>query len=263
MDYALNRDKTEQDLLESALGCTCENAFEDMCRVKEMWHKEQGVQGFHLVQSFAAGEVTPELAHQIGLGFAERLLGGQFQAVVSTHLNTGHIHNHLVWNSVSLKDGRKYRSNHRSYITQVRRISDELCKQHGISIISTERSERAARPYAQWLAEQKGTATWKTPIQQDVDAAIASALTWKQFLRTLEQQGYRSVVPKFAGYTSSGIACFYEYIQRQKRDDVSNSGDINGKIYATEIILRVSFATFIKSGGTVHLLIFQEQKELC
>lgn len=74
---------------------------------------------------------------------------------------------------------------------------------------------------------------------------------------------HRSVVPKFAGYTSSGIACFYEYIQRQKRDDVSNSGDINGKIYATEIILRVSFATFIKSGGTVHLLIFQEQKELC
>lgn len=190
MEYALNRDKTEQDLLESALGCTCETAFEDMCRVKEMWHKEQGVQGFHLVQSFAAGEVTPELAHQIGLDFAERLLGGEFQAVVSTHLNTGHIHNHLVWNSVSLKNGRKYRSNHRSYITQVRRISDELCKQHGLSVISTERSKRAARPYAQWLAEQKGSATWKTPIQQDVDAAIASALTWKQFLRALEQQGY-------------------------------------------------------------------------
>lgn len=151
------------------------------------------MQGFHLVQSFAAGEVTPELAHQIGLDFAERLLGGEFQAVVSTHLNTGHIHNHLVWNSVSLKNGRKYRSNHRSYITQVRRISDELCKQHGLSVISTERSKRAARPYAQWLAEQKGSATWKTPIQQDVDAAIASALTWKQFLRALEQQGYSAL----------------------------------------------------------------------
>ena len=96
VDYALNKDKTEQDLFASALGCTCETAFEDMCRVKEMWHKEQDVQGFHLVQSFAAGEVTPELAHQLGLEFAERLLGGEFQAVVSTHLNTGHIHNHLV-----------------------------------------------------------------------------------------------------------------------------------------------------------------------
>ena len=96
IDKALNKDKTEQDLFASALGCTCETAFQDMCRVKEMWHKEKGVQGFHLVQSFAAGEVSPELAHQIGLEFSERLLGGHFQAVVSTHLNTKCIHNHIV-----------------------------------------------------------------------------------------------------------------------------------------------------------------------
>ena len=94
--YALNRAKTEQDLFESAIACTCKTAFEDMCQVKEMWHKTGGVQGFHLVQSFAAGEVTPELAHQIGLEFAGQLLQGKYQAVVSTHLNTGHIHNHIV-----------------------------------------------------------------------------------------------------------------------------------------------------------------------
>ena len=93
VDYALNRAKTEQDLVESAIDCTCETAFEDMCRIKEMWHKTGGVQGFHLVQSFAAGEVTPELAHRIGLEFAGQLLQGRYQAVVSTHLNTGHIHN--------------------------------------------------------------------------------------------------------------------------------------------------------------------------
>ena len=108
---ALNKNKTEQNLFQSALGCTCETAFEDMCRIKEMWHKEKGVQGFHLVQSFAAGEVSPELAHQIGLEFADRLLGGHFQAVVSTHLNTKCVHNHIVWNSVSMKTGRKYRNN--------------------------------------------------------------------------------------------------------------------------------------------------------
>ena len=161
-----------------------------MCRVKEMWHKEEGVQGFHLVQSFAAGEVTPELAHQIGLEFADRLLGGNFQAVVSTHLNTKCIHNHIVWNSVSMKSGRKYRSNERTYVTQVRQISDELCRKHGLSVIHTEKSERIARPYVQWLAEQNGAPTWKTPIQQDLNAAVAASLTWKQFLRTLEQQGY-------------------------------------------------------------------------
>ena len=148
------------------------------------------MQGFHLVQSFAAGEVTPELAHQIGQELADRLLGGKFQVVISTHLNTGHIHNHLVWNSVSIQMGKKYRSNEKSYFTQVRRISDELCRKYQLSVIDTEKSERVARPYAQWLAEQEGKPTWKTVIQQDVDAAIAASLTWKQFLRVLEQQGY-------------------------------------------------------------------------
>ena len=187
---ALNQDHTEQGLFESALGCTCESAFEDMCRVKEMWHKEGGVQGFHLVQSFAAGEVAPELAHQIGLEFAQQLLGEDFQAVVSTHLNTRCTHNHIVWNSVSIKDGRKYRSNRKSYLTQVRRISDELCRKYELSVIQTDKSERVGRPYAQWLAEQNWMPTWKTAIQQDVDTAIASSLTWKQFLRALEKQGY-------------------------------------------------------------------------
>lgn len=161
-----------------------------MCRVKAMWHKEKGVLGFHLVQSFAAAEATPELAHQIGLEFANRLLHGNFQAVISTHLNTKCIHNHIVWNSVSVKDGKKYRSNAKSYITEVRRISDALCAEHHLSIICTEKSEQVVRPYAQWLAEQNGAPTWKTPIQQDLDAAVASALTWKQFLRILERQGY-------------------------------------------------------------------------
>lgn len=190
IDKALNKDKTEQDLFRSAIGCTVDSAFEDMCRVKEMWHKEKGVQGFHLVQSFAVGEVSPELAHQIGLEFADRLLGGHFQAVVSTHLNTKCVHNHIVWNSVSMKTGRKYRSNEKSYVAQIRRISDELCRKHQLSVIDTAKSERVARPYAQWLAEQNGKPTWKTPIQQDVDAAIAVSLTWKQFLRMLEQRGY-------------------------------------------------------------------------
>lgn len=190
IDKALNKDQSEQDLFQSAIGCTIDSAFEDMCRIKKMWHKEQDVQGFHLVQSFAAGEISPELAHQIGMEFADRLLGGEFQAVVSTHLNTRCIHNHIVWNSVSMKTGRKYRSNEKSYVTGVRRISDELCRKYHLSVIDTEKSERVARPYAQWLAEQNGTPTWKTPIRQDVDNAIAASLTWKQFLRALEKQGY-------------------------------------------------------------------------
>ena len=190
MDYALNRDKTEQDVFQSAISCTCDTAFEDMCQIKKIWHKEGGVQGFHLVQSFAAGEVTPELAYQIGQEFAEQLLGGRFQAVISTHLNTKCIHNHIVWNSVSMVDGKKYRSNAKTYITQVRRISDELCRKYHLSVIDTQNSEKAARPYVQWLAEQNGKPTWKTPIRQDVDAAVLTAFTWNQFVRELEKKGY-------------------------------------------------------------------------
>ena len=187
---AMNRDRTEQDLFQSALGCTLGSPFADMKAVKAQWHKLGGVEGYHLVQSFAPGEIAPELAHQIGLELAQRLLGGEFQAVVSTHLNTRCVHNHIVWNSVSLTDGRKYRSNERSYYTQVRHLSDELCQEHGLSIIQPGRTGQPGRSYAQWQAEQEGKPTWKTPIQRDVDEAIARALTWRQFLREMEGKGY-------------------------------------------------------------------------
>lgn len=190
VDEALNRDRTEQDLFQDAIGCTCETAFEDMCQIKKMWHKEKGVQGFHLVQSFAAGEGSPELAHQIGLELAQRLLGGRFQVIISTHLNTGHLHNHIVWNSVDIQTGQKYRSNQKSYVTEIRGASDDLCRKYGLSIIQTENAEKVTRPYAQWMAEQNGQPTCKTAIQQDIDTAISVAFTWKQFLRILEAQGY-------------------------------------------------------------------------
>lgn len=190
VDYALNRDKTEQDLFEDAIGCTCATAFEDMRSTKERWHKQGGVEGYHLIQSFAEGEVTPKLAHQIGREVAERLLGGRYEAVLSTHLNTRHLHNHLVWNSVSLIDGKKYHSSAKSYYTEIRRISDELCEKYSLSVIHTEKSEQGSRPYAEWLAEKEGQATWRTAIRSDVDEAIGCTFSWKQFLSELERRGY-------------------------------------------------------------------------
>lgn len=187
---AMNRDRTEQDLFQSALGCTLASPFADMLAVKAQWRKLGGVEGYHLVQSFAPGEIAPELAHQIGLELAQRLLGGEFQAVVSTHLNTRCVHNHIVWNSVSLTDGRKYRSNEKSYYTQVRRISDELCRKYSLSLIQPGRTGQPGLSYAQWQAEREGKPTWKTPLQRDVDEAIARALTWRQFLREMEGRGY-------------------------------------------------------------------------
>ena len=126
VDYAANRDKTDSACFETGLGCTTTSAFEDMRLNTLRWHKETGVQGYHLVQSFVEGEVTPELAHQIGVEFAEQLLHGKYQAIVTTHLNTKHYHNHIVWSAVSLEDGKKYHSNSKSYYTEVRALSDSL-----------------------------------------------------------------------------------------------------------------------------------------
>ena len=120
VDYAINREKTELDCFETGLSCVCETAFEDMRDTVQRWQQTAGVQGYHLVQSFAEGEVTPELAHQIGVELAEQLLQGRFQTVVTTHLNTKHYHNHIVWCSVALDNGRKYHSNAKSYYTEVR-----------------------------------------------------------------------------------------------------------------------------------------------
>ena len=190
VDYTRNREKTECDVFESAIGCTLETAFEDMLANKKRWNQIDGVQGYHLVQSFAEGELTPELAHRIGLELAEKLLCGKYPAVIATHLNTRCLHNHIVWDSVAMDTGRKYRSNARSYYTEVRALSDRLCRQHGLSVINTDKAAGFSMNYGEWMAESRGQPTWRTVIRQDVDEAIASALTWRQFVRAMEQQGY-------------------------------------------------------------------------
>lgn len=188
IDYALNRDKTETMVFEDAIGCTCEDAFADMLATKRRFHKMDGVQGYHLIQSFAAGEVSPELAHLIGLELAEQLLKGKYEVVVTTHLNTSHYHNHLVFNSVSMEDGMKYHSNSRSYYEDVRRISDGLCKKYGLSIIQPGGGKGKA--YAEWQADQDGKPTWRTAIRMDIRETVAESFSWRQFISMMEKKGY-------------------------------------------------------------------------
>lgn len=189
VDYAANRDKTDSACFETGLGCTTTSAFEDMRLNTLRWHKETGVQGYHLVQSFVEGEVTPELAHQIGVEFAEQLLHGKYQAIVTTHLNTKHYHNHIVWSAVSLEDGKKYHSNSRSYYEDVRKASDALCLKYGLSVIEPKNGK--GKSYVQWMAEQDGKPTWRTSIRLDIRDAVAESFTWKQFLEQMKQRGYQ------------------------------------------------------------------------
>ena len=188
VDYAMNREKTERPAYEDSIGCTCVSAFADMVATKKRFHKLDGVQGYHLIQSFAAGEVTPELAHLIGQELAERLLKGRFEAVITTHLNTDHYHNHIVFNSVSMEDGRTEHINSKSYYEEIRKISDGLCRKYGLSVIPENGGK--GEHYAQWQAEGEGKPTWRTAIRMDIREAVQECFTWRQFLEQMEQRGY-------------------------------------------------------------------------
>ena len=133
VDYAANPDKTEMRLYESCINCqSVGSAYKEMMFTKEKWGKKDGVQGYHIIQSFKPGEVTPEQAHTIGMEFAQKLFGDRYEVVVATHLNRHHLHNHIVINSVSFVDGKKYHSNQKSYFQMLRTESDRLCQQHGL-----------------------------------------------------------------------------------------------------------------------------------
>ena len=189
VDYAADPEKTEMRLYESCINCqSVGSAYKEMISTKEKWGKKDGVQGYHIIQSFKPGEVTPELAHAIGMEFAQKLFGDRYEAVVATHLNKHHYHNHIVINSVSFVDGKKYHSNQKSYFQMLRAESDRLCQEHGLSVI---KPQAKGKQYPEWEAEQKGTNTLRSAIREDIDAAIRYSYTMEDFWALLQKQGYR------------------------------------------------------------------------
>lgn len=188
MNYAVDDFKTEQQLYVTGINCVSEFAREQMQETKRRWHKEGGIIAFHGYQSFAAGEVTPEQAHKIGVELAKQLWGDRFEVIVATHLNTGHLHNHFVLNSVSFMDGKKFYANRASY-RRMRKTSDDLCRQNSLSVIEHPKQGRG-KDRTEWQAEQDGKPTVRGFIRADIDAAIAASTTAHQFWREMERRGY-------------------------------------------------------------------------
>ena len=188
--YALNPEKGTTRLFQTAINLDgVETAWQEMRATKERWGKTDGIQGFHIVQSFKPGEITPELAHRIGVEFAEKCFPG-FEAVVGTHLDHAHIHNHIVLNSVSAVDGHKYHSSKKSYYTELREVSDDLCREYGLSVIPPDATGKRRQAYAEWQAERDGQPTWCSAIRQDVDEVLAQSLSFEQFVKLLRDRGY-------------------------------------------------------------------------
>lgn len=187
--YIGDAEKTAGDhrVFATALNCSLETSFSEMQETKRRWGKPGGVLGYHIIHSYAPGEVTPEQAHEIGVEFASALLGGKYEAVVSTHLDRDHLHCHIVFNSVSVLDGAKYRCNKQSYHGEIRRISNEISRKHGLSVIEPTGSGEA---YAEWSAVQQGKPTVRSMVRRDIDSAISQAFTFQSLLAILRRQGY-------------------------------------------------------------------------
>lgn len=188
IEYVVNRSKTEQRLFETAINCQSpQTAYREMCATKERWRKTGGVLGYHFIQSFAPGEVTPEQAHALGVAFARELFGDRFEVVIGTHLDKHHLHNHVVINSVSCIDGRKYHSSPESYYNGVRAVSDALCRENNLSVITPQGK---GKHYAEWQAEREGKPTIRAMIRRDIDEILKESFTYKTFLDQLRRRGY-------------------------------------------------------------------------
>ena len=187
-NYATNPEKTEQQHYITALNCFKETAKEEMKITKEQYGKLGGIVAFHLVQSFKENEVSPEIAHEIGVRLAEEIFGERFEVVVSTHLNTKCYHNHFIINSVSRIDGMKYYDTHTTY-ARIREVSDELCREYKLSVLKEKITNKTNISYTNFQKKYQNTPYYKT-TKADIDKAIRQAYTYDDFENILSKMGY-------------------------------------------------------------------------
>jgi len=186
IDYICNPDKTDGKLLVSSFGCAAETAD-----IEFEWTRRHAIDkgthlGRHLIQAFEPGEVSPEEAHRIGMELAREVLGGKYEFVLTTHIDKDHVHNHLIFNAVSFTDHKHYHSNKRSY-HEIRRASDRLCKEHGLSVIVPGRDK--GKSYIEHQAAQNGT-SYKAKLKAAIDRLIPVSSSLEDLLARLQREGY-------------------------------------------------------------------------
>lgn len=192
IDYAKSDFKTEKQLFVSGINCDPEIALEQMKNVKKLFKKEDGIIAFHGFQSFKEGEVTPEEAHQIGVQLAEELWGDRFQVIVSTHLNTNHIHNHFVLNSVSFVDGKKFYNNRYTY-GLMRHLNDEICKENNLSTLKEKECKKSKINFGNYYLKYEQKNNYSVTAKKDIDFAIRQAGTYKEFLDIMKKLNYQVI----------------------------------------------------------------------
>lgn len=230
IDYAVNSEKTQAEdentaVLQqfvSGVNCHPATARQEMIAVKKRFGKEDGTIAYHGYQSFAPGEATPEMAHEIGVKLAQQLWGDKYQVIVATHLDKAHhLHNHFVVNTVSFLDGIKYHRTEKDY-HEMQKASDALCREYGLSVIENPQRGKS-KHYTEWQAEQEGRPTWRGLIRKEIDEVIRQSMTERQFFDNLRKRGYAVKVGKDISVRPPGKERFVR-LERNFGEDYSLEG---------------------------------------
>ena len=202
--YILNPEKTDEKLLVSSYGCASETATREFEWTRKI-AEQKGMNPVriiarHVIQSFEIGEVTPELAHEIGKQFADEILGGKYEYVLTTHIDKDHVHNHLIFNAVDFVDYHAYKSYKRIYY-DMREVSDRLCKENGLSVIPP--SQNKGMSYKEYTEAKRGT-SWKQKLKQTIDRLVITAKDYDDFLRLMQEAGYEIKPGKYISFRAEG-----------------------------------------------------------
>ncbi|MCD7725874.1 MAG: relaxase/mobilization nuclease domain-containing protein [Clostridiales bacterium] len=186
IDYICNEKKTDEGILISSFACAPETADLEFSLTNQKYNRSGKCLAHHLIQSFKPGEVTPEDAHHIGEEWAQSILGGKYEFVLSTHIDRGHIHNHLIFNATSFTEGRKYNDCKRTLRFRMKE-SDRICREHGLSVIEEKSGRRGVGKY-EYEHIKRGT-SWKEKIRIAIDDAVNKASDWDEFVTIMELKG--------------------------------------------------------------------------
>ena len=202
--YILNPEKTDEKLLVSSYGCASETAAREFEWTRKI-AEQKGMNPVriiarHVIQSFEIGEVTPELAHEIGKQFADEILGGKYEYVLTTHIDKDHVHNHLIFNAVDFVDYHAYKSYKRIYY-DMREVSDRLCKENGLSVIPP--SQNKGMGYKEYTEAKRGT-SWKQKLKQTIDRLVITAKDYDDFLLLMQEAGYEIKTGKYISFRAEG-----------------------------------------------------------
>ena len=202
--YILNPEKTDEKLLVSSYGCASETAAREFEWTRKL-AEQKGMNPVriiarHVIQSFEIGEVTPELAHEIGKQFADEILGGKYEYVLTTHIDKDHVHNHLIFNAVDFVNYHAYKSYKRIYY-DMREVSDRLCKENGLSVIPP--SQNKGMGYKEYTEAKRGT-SWKQKLKQTIDRLVITAKDYDDFLRLMQEAGYEIKTGKYISFRAEG-----------------------------------------------------------